>query len=135
MRTVYELMVAVAVHLAEKPVKLRFQHNKGAYGVCRADETGLTTIDIEPEIQFLEERKFLSVFLHEIAHAKNDYYIPMKLELSDIKPVSNSNNYKRKESRADIQAEKWLSYAEKNRKEEFSYFEGCLWTLLEKEEV
>jgi hypothetical protein len=128
MKTVYELMAEVACKLSGKPVKLRFQHNEGCYGLCRADSSGLLTIDLEPELQFYEE-KFLHVFLHEISHAKFDSFIPLEFEVSDRMPVSNNTGYKLKEIRAEKQASTWLKYAEKNRDIQQPYFEGCLWSL------
>ena len=131
MRTVYELMVAVAEHLAEKPVKLRFQHNEGSYGICRTDSKGLTVIDLEPELQFLNEAEFLRVFLHEVAHAKLDTFKPMNLEASDRIQVQKTTIYNLKESRAEKQAQQWLNHAEQNRNKNLDYFEGCLFSLLE----
>ena len=131
MRTVYELMVAVAEHLAEKPVKLRFQHNKGFKGLCRADISGMLVIDLEPELQFTDIKEFLRVFLHEISHAKNHKFIPMELEVSSNIEVVEDNIYNRREAEADTEAQQWLNHAEQNRNKNLDYFEGCLFSLLE----
>ena len=130
MRTVFELMWEVANKLAKKPVRIRFQHNEGFAGLCRADNLGRVTIDIEPTLQFYDNEELLRVLLHEISHAKYDKFIPMKLEVSDRIPVSRTTAYNLKEIRADTQAEAWLKYAEKNRDKNLEYFEGCLWSLL-----
>jgi len=133
MKTVYDLMSEVACKLAGKPVRVRFEHNKGCYGLCRADSSGLLIIDLEPELQFYEE-KFLRVFLHEISHAKNHKFIPMELEVSDRIEVVRDKVYNLREAQADKQAEKWLQFAEKNRDKTKPYFEGCLWSLYNSEE-
>lgn len=129
MRTVFELMVEVACKLAQKPVRLRFQHNEGFKGLCRTDNKGLTTIDIEPEHFSWSERELLRIFLHEVSHAKHDKFIPVELEVSDRIPVSMTSSYNLKETRADKQASTWLKYAEENRDMKQPYFEGCLWSL------
>jgi len=130
LRTVFDLMQKVSSKLAHKPVRVRFQHNEGFKGLCRTDSSGIVTIDLEPELQFYDTKEFLRVFLHEIAHAKNDNFKPIKLEVSDRIPVSRSTAYNQKETRADKQAETWLKYAEENRENNLEYFEGCLWSLL-----
>jgi hypothetical protein len=128
-KTVYDLMSEVACHLARKPVRVRFEHNKGYSGLCRTDSSGITTIDIEPSLQWFEE-EFLRVFLHEVSHAKNHSFIPMELEVSDrIEPVQGSA-YKLKEFQADTEAQAWLRFAEQNRDKTEQYFEGCLYSLL-----
>ena len=123
MKTVYDLMREVACKLAGKPVRLRFHHNEGAYGICRADSSGITTIDIEPELQFSSEHEFLEVFLHEISHAKNHKYIPMELEVSDRIEVKKDKAYNMREAQADSESEAWLKYAEQNRNKEEPYFQ------------
>jgi len=122
-------MSKVASHLAGKPVKVRFQHNEGFYGLCRADSSGVPVIDLEPQLQFYEE-KFLRVFLHEVSHSKTDTFIPMELEVSDRVEQVQNKVYNTREAQADKQAETWLKFAETNRSNEFNYLEGCLWTLL-----
>jgi len=123
-------MVEVAEHLARKPVRVRFKHNKGLYGCCRKDSSGLLTIDLEPSLQWNEE-KFLRVFLHEVLHAKEHNFIPMELRVSDrIEPVVNIGTQLR-EAQADNRAETWLRFAEKNRDKSEPYFEGCLLSLLD----
>jgi len=129
-RTVYDLMVQTAFKLAGKPVRVRFQHNEGLKGVCRKDNSGITVIDIEPELQFFSEQEFLRVFLHECSHALNDNFIPMELEVSDRIPVAETIIYNLKETRADKQAKEWLQFAEENRNLQLPYFEGCLWSLI-----
>ena len=131
MRTVYDLMLKVAEKLAEKQVKLRFQHNENCRGLCRVDSSGIVVIDIEPELQTQNEKQFLRTFLHECAHALNDNFIPMSLEASDRSPVRVNAGYKLRETRADLQAEEWLKYAEEHRNIELDWFEGCLWTFLD----
>jgi len=130
MRTVYDLMSEVAVHLAQKPVRVRFKHNKGFKGLCRADSSGVPVIDLEPSLQWFEE-EFLRVFLHEVSHAKNHSFVPMELEVSDrIEPVQTAG-YKLKEFQADTEAQAWLRFAQKNRDKTEPYFEGCLFSLLD----
>jgi len=133
MKTVYDLMSEVACKLSGKPVRVRFEHNKGCYGLCRADSSGLLIIDLEPELQFYEE-KFLRVFLHEISHAKIDNFIPLELEVSNRIEVEKTPVIQFQENRADKQAEKWLQFAEKNRDKTKPYFEGCLWSLYNSKE-
>jgi hypothetical protein len=130
-RTEFELMVEVAEHLARKPVRLRFKHNKGYKGLCRADSSGVPVIDLEPSLQWNEE-EFLRVFLHEVSHALNHSFIPMELEVSDkVQPVQGAG-YILKEFQADTEAEAWLRFAEKNRdREKYYYFVGCLLSLLD----
>lgn len=129
MKTVFDLMVEVAVHLARKPVRLRFKHNKGYSGLCRTDSSGVPVIDLEPALQVYEE-EFLRVFLHEVSHAKNHNFTPMELEVSDrIEPVQTAG-YKLKEFQADTEAEAWLRFAEQNRDKTEHYFEGSLLSLL-----
>ena len=131
MKTVYDLMSKVAVQLAGKPVKVRFQHNAGYKGLCRTDSSGLNVIDLEPELQFQNEQEFLRVFLHEISHAKNHKFIPMELEVSDKVEVIEDKVYNLREFQADTEAQAWLRYAEKNRNNNLPYFEGCLYSLLD----
>jgi len=128
LKTVYDLMSKVAQNLAEKPVKVRLQHNEGYEGLCRKDSSGLLTIDIEPQ---LSDKRMLFVFLHEVSHAKKDNILPMELEVSDKIEDTKTRLYNIKEAEADKQAEAWLRYAEANRNQEHDYFEGCLWTLME----
>lgn len=131
MRTVFELMHVVAEKLAGKPVKFRFKHNKGFYGLCRLDSSGLTVIDLEPALQF-NEFQLVKYFLHETAHAKLDTFIPLSLEVSDKIPVdTKTSEYHSSEQKADIQAEAWLQYAEENRDKSKDYLTGCLYSLLE----
>lgn len=130
MKTVYDLMSKVAVHLAKEPVRVRFKHNKGYLGLCRTDSSGTKVIDLEPSLQEFEE-EFLKLFLHEVSHAKNHAFVPMELEVSDrIEPVQGAG-YKLKEFQADTEAQEWFSFAEKNRDRSYNYFEGCLYSLLE----
>lgn len=129
MRTVIDLMQSVSCKLAKKPVKLRFKHNKGYSGLCRTDNTGLAVIDLEPELQFRNEKELLRVFLHECSHAKNHKFIPMELEVSDKIEQVADKVYSLREIEADSEAEKWLKYAEQNRDIQQPYFEGCLWSL------
>jgi hypothetical protein len=130
MKHLENTLTFIAFKLAEKPVKLRFKHNSGVYGLCRADSSGLVTIDIEPELQNYE-KKFLEIFLHEVAHAKNDKFIPMELELSDSIPLTKDTDFEHRETTAEKQAEEWLQYAETHRKTNLDYLTGCLLTLLE----
>lgn len=116
--------------LSGKRVKLRFKHNKGLYGLCRADTSGKIIIDLEPELQN-DSRKLLEIFLHETAHAKFEEFLPMELEVSDKIPVERNSYYEEMETRAERQAEIWLKYAEENRLKNLSYFPGCLVSLLE----
>jgi len=133
MKTVYDLMCKVACKLTGKPVRIRFEHNVGCYGLCRADSSGLLTIDLEPELQCYEE-KFLRVFLHEVSHARTDNFIPLRFEVSDRIELKKDLVTQFQENRADKQAEQWLQYAEKNREKTEPYFEGCLWSLYNSEE-
>jgi hypothetical protein len=130
MRTVYDLMVEVAFHLAKKPVRLRFKHNKGFKGLCRADSSGVPVIDLEPALQDYEQ-EFLRVFLHEVSHAKNHNFKPMELEVSDKVNQVQDKLYNLREVQADTEAEAWFRFAEKNRDTSFNYFEGCLYSLLD----
>jgi len=129
-RTVFDLMQKVACKLAQKPVRLRFQHNEGFKGLCRTDNKGIVTIDIEPELQPYEG-KLLKVLLHEVSHAKNHKFIPMELEVSDRIEVVRDKVYNLREAQADTEAETWMKYAEQNRDIMQPYFEGCLWALLD----
>jgi len=126
----YELIAEVACKLAQKPVQVRFKHNKGFYGLCRADSSGLITIDIEPELKS-RSRKFLEIFLHEVAHAKFDSFQPMSFQASDTIPVQQGSQFDFQEFRAELQAEIWKWYAEKNRNSNLEYIPGCLYSLLE----
>jgi len=129
-KTVYDLMCEVACHLAQKQLQLRFQHNEGFKGLCRTDNSGLTVIDMDPDLQFWDEKEFLRVFLHEVSHALNHKFIPLDLQVSSKLEVIEDKVYNKREAQADKQASTWLKYAEQNRKAELPYFEGCLWTLL-----
>jgi len=129
LRTVYDLMSKVACKLSGKPVRVRFKHNEGFKGVCRTDTSGIVTIDLEPELQFINEHEFLRVFLHEISHAKNHKFIAMQLEVSDRIEEVQDKAYNLREAQADTEAETWLQYAEANRDIVQPYFEGCLWSL------
>jgi len=120
----------IACKLAEKPVKLRLKSNSGVYGLCRADSSGLVTIDIEPELQS-NERKFLEIFLHEVAHAKLHSFVPMELELSDRIPLTKDTEFEHRETTAEVQAQEWLQYAETHRNNNLDYFTGCIYSLLE----
>jgi hypothetical protein len=113
---------------------VRFKHNEGFAGLCRADSSGMTTIDIEPELQNYE-KKFLEIFLHEVAHAKYDNFQPMSFHVSDRIPVERTPQFNFMELRAELQALVWLQYAENNRNNNLSYLEGCLKTLYELKEV
>jgi len=129
--TEYSLMVQVAQHLAGKPVRLRFKHNKNYLGLCRTDSSGVPVIDLEPSLQW-NEKEFLRVFLHEISHAKNHNFKPMELEVSDKVHQVQDKLYSFRETQADTEAETWLQYAEQNRdREKYYYFVGCLLSLLE----
>lgn len=130
MKKHYELIAEAACKLAEKPVQVRFKHNSGLNGLCRADSSGMVTVDIEPELQNHEE-KFLEIFLHEIAHAKHDNFQPMSFEISDKAPLENNWYASFRELRAEVQALSWLWKANKNRDNNLDYIEGCLKTLLE----
>lgn len=130
MKTAYELIAQVACKLARKPVQVRFKHNSGLNGLCRADSSGMVTIDIEPELKSNSE-KLLEVLLHETAHAKHDNFIPLSFQVSDTAPLETTWRASFRELRAELQAEVWLLYAEKNRNNNLEYFEGCLLTLLE----
>ena len=130
MRKHYELIAEVACKLAGKVVQVRFKHNKGFYGLCRADSSGMVTIDIEPELQ-LHSEKFLEIFLHEVAHAKFEKFQPLSFEISDSIPVQKNEQFHIQETRAELQAEVWKWYAEEHRDNNLDYVEGCLRKLLE----
>lgn len=130
MKEYYELIAEVACKLAKKTVQVRFIHNKGFYGLCRADSSGMVTVDIEPELQNYE-KKFLEIFLHEIAHARFDNFQPMSFEISDSIPVQETPQFNFQELRAETQAKVWLWYAETHRDNNLNYLAGCLYSLLE----
>jgi len=130
MRKHYELIAEVACKLAKKTVQVRFKHNKGLFGLCRADSSGMVTVDIEPELQN-HEKKFLEIFLHEIAHARFDNFQPMSFEISDSIPVQETSQFNFQENRAETQAKVWLWYAETHRDNNLDYLTGCLYSLLE----
>jgi len=130
MKTAYELIAQVVCKLARKPVQVRFKHNKGLFGLCRADSSGLVTIDIEPELQNYS-RNFLEILLHETAHAKYENFLPMSFEASDSIPVQEGLQFDFSEFRAELQGAVWLWYAEKHRENNLDYLTGCLITLLE----
>jgi len=130
----YELIAEVVCKLAEKTVQLRIVHNSGFQGLCRADSSGMVTIDIEPELEN-HEKEFLEVLLHETAHAKFDNFVPASFEVTDKIPseyyAQASNRESFRERRAETQAKVWLWYAETHRDNNLDYIEGCLLTLLE----
>lgn len=134
MKQHYELIAEVVCKLARKPVQVRIIHNEGFYGVCRADSSGMVTIDIEPEL-IRNEKKFLEILLHETAHARFDNFIPVSFEVSDRIPAEHyiqaGNKKSDREHRAEQQAKVWLWYAELNRNSNLDYFEGCLRALYE----
>ena len=130
MKEYYSLIAEVTCKLAKKPVQVRFKHNKGCTGLCRADSSGLVTIDIEPELQSYS-KELLEILLHEIAHAKYDNFQPMSFEVSDSIPFEENYYSMFIECRAETQAEAWLWYAETYRDNNLDYFTGCLKTLLE----
>jgi len=128
MRTLYDLMVHVAQHLSgKKNLTIRLRKPHGTQGTCRKDSSGVLTIDIEPE---LEEKRFMYVFLHEVAHARFERFKAMELEVSELVEVELTPKREFQEVRADKVAKAWLQYAEQNRDLSFSYQEGCLWSLL-----
>ena len=136
MRTIYDLMVGVARKLSKKAVIVRIRKpaTKGADGECHADQSGNVIIDVSPDFS---DPTMLYIFLHEVAHAKNDRFLRSNVwELSEQSvsddPGIRTAGYDLKEGRAEKVAREWIAYAEKNANPEFDYFEGCLLALYRK---
>ena len=134
MRTVYDLMAAVARKLANKNVLVRMRKpaSKGAAGECHADQLGRLIIDVSPG---LDDQAMLYVFLHEVAHAKNDRFAWSNVwecpeaSLGDH-PSEKTESYRKDEDRADTLARRWIDFGKCHADPLLGDFEGPLWVLL-----
>jgi hypothetical protein len=128
MKTVYDLMCAVADHLAGKVVRVRLTRPDGADGLAWCDDLGRPTIDISSD---LSDDLQLYVLLHEISHVRHHNFIPVTEKVMVITPLSTHKaSYQIKEDQADRQAKVWLDYGKRHRDEDLPYFEGVLTALL-----
>jgi len=128
MRTVYDLMCAVADHLAGKVVRVRLTKPDGADGLAWCDDLGRPTIDIRPD---LPDDLQLYVFLHEISHIRHHNLIPVSEKVMVTSPLpTHKASYQIKEDQADRQAKTWLEYGRRYRDHNLPEFEGVLTALL-----
>jgi len=132
MKTVYDLMLAVARHLTGKEVRVRMTKPEDSDGLCWTDEERGLTIDISP---YLSDETLAYVFIHEMAHAKLHNFRPVaEAVMRATQESEEEDSYIRREVEADSQALAWLRYAGKYRNKSLDYFEGMLWALLRYQE-
>jgi len=131
METEYDVMVAAARHLAREPVIVRLTKPEGLDGLCWRDDKGRLRVDVNP---YLEDEVMLYVFLHELSHARHDYFYPVAETVMEATPLSKTPIQDFREDRADRQAKAWLDYGMKHRDRSLEDFPGCLLALLDYKE-
>jgi len=137
MRSIADLMQAVASHLVGAEVILRFQAPayEGLDGCFHKSASGLRIIDIKP---CLVDDVILYVLLHESAHSLLHYG---EIASSNVHEkasgslIDETGSVPVQEDQADILAKHWLQYSRDHVKvsEGMSDLEARLWPLLEYE--
>jgi hypothetical protein len=120
-KTQFDLMAAVVVKLAGKPVTLRYQKpaTEGMTGECHKAENGRLVIDITPH---LPDETLLFVLCHEAAHARLHEFKPStvyKAPTGSLAPSPNTLGYQVKEIQADTLAAEWIRYAKVHGGDDF----------------
>jgi hypothetical protein len=129
-KTEFDLMAAVAVKLAGKPVTLRYQKpaTKGMTGECHRAENGRLVIDITPG---LSDDTTLMVLCHEASHARLHNFKPSlvyKVTPGSLERNPNTAGEMVREYQAEALAAEWTRYAKKHGGDDF---EAQLWALMD----
>jgi len=114
-----DLYQQVAQHLAGRDVELEFRHMAGYDGLAM-QRNGKALVYVRPG---MAAEKELSVFLHEVSHAKNDAggFAPsttaaILASFSEVPDPPKSISGKMMELRADAQALSWGNWAKSHSK-------------------
>lgn len=130
---IWLLMAYAAPVIAGRPVivKRRLPSMAEADGLTSLNPRGVPVITLSPRIDRVNDREFMRLYLHELAHAK--LHAPHFQRSTTDTERPGSSDYEAigmLEREADNQAEKWLELAEAKRDKREPYKQSVLYALI-----